>query len=80
SNDDLTPRLQAQHYKYLLRQFDAIRSGKRLNADPKMVKQIRGFSDKEVEAVLDYTSRLMPPEILRAKAGWRNPDFARPAN
>ncbi|NND44084.1 MAG: c-type cytochrome [Xanthomonadales bacterium] len=80
SNDDLTPRLQAQHYKYLLRQFDAIRSGKRLNADPKMAKQIRGFSDKQVEAVLDYTSRLMPPEILRAKAGWRNPDFARPAN
>lgn len=80
SDDDLTPRLQAQHYKYLLRQFDAIRSGKRLNANKRMAKQIRGFSDTEVEAVLDYTSRLLPPEMLRAPEGWRNPDFARPAN
>jgi len=80
SDDDLAPRLQAQHYKYLLRQFNAIRSGTRLNANPAMAKQIQGFSDKEVEAVLDYTSRLLPPDMLRAREGWRNPDFARPAN
>lgn len=77
-NDSLTPRLQAQHYKYLLKQFQAIRSGKRLNANEKMAEQIRRFSDKEIEAVLDYTSRLEPPEILQARPGWRNPDFATP--
>ncbi len=78
-NEGLAPRLQAQHYKYLLRQFEAIRSGKRLNANKRMAKQITGFTDEEVEAVLDYTSRLEPPEMLQAAEGWRNPDFARPS-
>ena len=79
-NDSLTPRLQAQHYKYLLKQFEAIRSGKRLNANEKMAEQIRGFTEEEVEAVVDYTSRLEPPEILQARPGWRNPDFATPGS
>lgn len=76
NNDDLVPRLQAQHYKYLLRQFEAIRTGKRRNADPEMTKQVSEMTDREIHAVLDYTSRLLPPEELRAPEGWRNPDFA----
>ena len=32
SNDGLAPRIQAQHYKYLTRQFQSIRDGKRRNA------------------------------------------------
>ncbi len=75
SNDRQIPRLQAQHYKYLLRQFQWIRDGKRLNADPDMAAQIEGFDDAEMAAVLDYTSRLLPPAELRAPEGWKNPDF-----
>ena len=75
SNDDLVPRIQAQHYKYLLRQFQWIRDGKRRNANAEMVEQIQQFEDEEIEAVLDYSSRLLPAEEFRAPADWKNPDF-----
>jgi cytochrome c553 len=75
SNDDLVPRIQAQHYKYLLRQFQWIRDGKRRNANAEMVELIQQFEDDEIEAVLDYSSRLLPAEELRAPADWKNPDF-----
>jgi hypothetical protein len=41
-----------------------------------MVAQIRSFDDRQTRAVLDYVSRLEPPEEFRAPPGWRNPDFA----
>lgn len=70
------PKLHGQHYKYMLRQFEWIRDGKRRNANPDMVKQIKGFSDADMRAVIDYTSRLKPPkERLAPSADWRNPDF-----
>jgi cytochrome c553 len=74
-NDRYMPRIQAQHYAYLVRQFEWIRDGKRHNADPEMMAQIRGFSAGEIRAVLDYVSRLESPEALQAPQGWRNPDF-----
>jgi cytochrome c553 len=71
------PRIQAQHYKYMLRQFEWIRDGKRRNANPDMVKQIKGFTDKDMKAVIDYTSRLKPPKKdLASSPDWKNPDFA----
>ena len=69
------PRIQAQHYNYLVRQFEWIRDGKRRNANPEMVKQIQAFGDRETAAVLDYVSRLEPAPELRAPEGWKNPDF-----
>ena len=75
NNDGLVPRIQAQHYKYLLRQFQAIRDGKRRNANPEMVALIQQFNDHQLKAVLDYSSRLLPIEELRAPADWKNPDF-----
>lgn len=69
------PALAGQHYNYLVRQFDMIRTGRRKNSDPKMVKQIRGFTPREEAAVLDYTSRLRPPADKIAQEGWLNPDF-----
>jgi cytochrome c553 len=70
------PRLEGQHYKYMLRQFEWIRDGKRRNANPDMVKQIEGFSDKDMAAVIDYTARLKPPkEDLAPSKDWLNPDF-----
>ncbi len=75
--DDYYPRIQAQHYNYMLRQFEWIRDGKRRNASPDMVKQITGFSDRDMKAVIDYASRLKPPtEDLAENENWENPDFA----
>jgi cytochrome c553 len=70
------PKIQGQHYNYMLRQFEWIRDGKRRNANPDMVKQIESFSDKDMAAVINYTSRLpVPKEDLAPSADWLNPDF-----
>ncbi len=69
------PRLQGQHYKYLLRQFEWIRDGKRRNANPDMIKQIANFSDDDMRAVMDFVSRQKPPKEMVAPIGWENPDF-----
>lgn len=69
------PLILGQHYSYLKRQFTWIRYGKRRNADEKMVKQIQRFTGREVSAVMDYVSRLRPPQGKLAPMGWRNPDF-----
>ena len=74
-NAEFQPRIQGQHYEYLLRQFHHIKSGRRKNADETMVKQIKGFTERDIVAVVDYTSRLRPPAEITAPAGWRNPDF-----
>jgi len=75
SEEKYYPRIQGQHYKYLVRQFEWIRDGKRRNANPDMVKQIQGFSDKDMRAVMDFVSRQKPPKEMVAKPGWENPDF-----
>jgi cytochrome c553 len=70
------PRIQGQHYNYMLRQFEWIRDGKRRNANPDMVKQIKGFSDKDMQMVINYVSRVpVPKEDLAPSADWLNPDF-----
>lgn len=78
-NDELQiPRIQSQHFGYLVTQFELIRDGERRNANPEMVAQIKNFDEKQVAAVMDYVSRLRPPAELVAPADWRNPDFMRP--
>ena len=69
------PRIQGQHYEYLIRQYRWIKEGKRRNSNPDMVEQIKNFSDKDTLAVLDYVSRLKPSADLLAPKGWKNPDF-----
>ena len=72
---DHIPLLYGQHYNYLVRQFDWIRTGQRRNADEKMVKQVQNFHPRDVHTVMDYISRLPPPKEKLAKDGWTNPDF-----
>lgn len=69
------PLIQGQHYEYLIRQFREIKNGKRRNSNPDMVAQIKSFTDRDVEAVMDYVSRLKPPAERLAPPGWQNPDF-----
>jgi len=75
NNDKFFPRIQGQHYAYLLRQYEWIKAGKRRNANPEMIAQIKNFSERDTRAVLDYVSRLSPPKELIAPKGWKNPDF-----
>lgn len=72
---DFIPRIQGQHYHYVLRQMRWIKSGKRRNANPKMVRQINDFTDRDLQAISDYVSRLPPDPELLAKPNWRNQDF-----
>lgn len=60
--DKFYPVLAGQHYQYMLRQATQIRDGKRRNANPDMVKVIKAYSDKEIDAIVDYMSRLLMPE------------------
>ncbi len=69
------PRIHAQHYAYLLRQFRKIKAGERGNADPAMAAAIQAFSEADTRAVLDLVSRLRPLDLLVAPPGWQNPDF-----
>jgi cytochrome c553 len=56
------PVLAGQHYKYLLRQIRDIAEKRRRNANPDMVKIVVGFDDEQLQAVVDYMSRLTWPE------------------
>ncbi len=74
--EDFYPRIQGQHFQYLLRQLEWIKTGKRRNADKKMVKQIHHFSFRDLSILADFVSRLRPPKSLLADhPDWRNPDF-----
>ena len=70
------PKLQGQHYEYILRQFREIKAGQRKNANPDMVKQVHEFTEQQLLAVTDYASRIKPPaDKMAPSADWKNPDF-----
>ena len=69
------PRIQGQHYEYLLRQITWMREGKRRNANPNMVKRIKKMKMKDLELLVDYVSRIKPPKDKLAEPDWKNPDF-----
>ncbi len=76
SEEKFYPRIQGQHYKYMLRQFEWIRDGKRRNANPDMVKQIKGFTDQDMKDVIGYTASIpVPRELLAPSKDWLNPDY-----
>ncbi len=75
SEEKFYPKIQGQHYEYMLRQFEWIRDGKRRNANPDMVKQVASFSNEDMVAVIDYTSRIPVPKKDLAPPGWTNPDY-----
>ncbi len=72
---DQIPRIQGQHYNYLMRQFSWIRGGHRRNADKKMIRQIQKLGAREQSAVMSYVASLKPAKENLAEAEWRNPDF-----
>jgi cytochrome c553 len=63
------PVLAGQHYKYMLRQVTEIRDGKRRNANPDMVKIVKNYGDKDLDAVVTYMSTLTMPGTVCADKG-----------
>jgi len=57
--DKFFPQVGGQHFKYVLREIRSIRDENRGNANPDMVKVIKPYSNKDLEAVADYVSRLL---------------------
>jgi cytochrome c553 len=55
------PVLAGQHYEYMLRQIRDIAGLRRRNANPDMVKVVKGYTDEQLMAVVDYMSRLSWP-------------------
>lgn len=55
--DKFYPKVSGQHYAYMLRQTHDIRDGVRRNANPDMVDAVKGYSDSDLTAVVDYMSR-----------------------
>ncbi len=56
------PVIAGQTYLYLIRQFSWIQIGKRRNANPDMVKQIKEFSFLDMKSVVDYAGRFTMQE------------------
>ncbi len=76
SAEKFYPQIRGQHYKYMLRQFEWIRTGKRRNANPDMVKQIKNFTRDQEKKVINYVSWIkVPKELLAPSKDWTNPDF-----
>ena len=55
------PRLQGQHYRYLLRQVRDVLSGRRKNAHPAMRVIAETLGDQDLQQVINYVSRLPAP-------------------
>jgi cytochrome c553 len=56
--EKLYPALAAQHFSYLLREMELIRTGARGNSHPDMVAALRNIPTADMEALADYLSRL----------------------
>ncbi|MCB1722892.1 MAG: c-type cytochrome [Gammaproteobacteria bacterium] len=76
NKDKFYPRINGQHYNYMVRQFEWIRDGRRRNANPDMVKQIAGFSDDDMKQVINYVTHVpIPADQVAPSKDWLNPDF-----
>jgi len=75
SDSRFKPRVQGQHFRYLLRRMKWYRDERPRGVDKGMLKTMRRKRDEELESVADFLSRTPPPEHLIAPIGWRNPDF-----
>ncbi len=75
--DRVYPRIQGQHYPYLLRQMAWIKTGKRRNANLRMESVIRLLNEQDLQSVADYISRMLPDEDKRSTGDWSNRDYER---
>ena len=69
------PKLNGQHYPYMIRQIGLIQNGIR-KVDPTMKAIVDQLSDEQLRDIIDYVSYIPVPEAQRAPSlNWRNSDF-----
>ena len=74
-NETRIPRLQGQHYPYMMRQISLIQGGIR-QVDPTMKAIVDQLSDDELRYIINFVSYIPVPEDQRAPSlNWRNTDF-----
>lgn len=74
--EEFYPKIQGQHFNYMMRQFEWIRDGKRRNANPDMVEQIKNFSDKDMKMVINYVTQIkVPKDKVAPSKDYQNPDY-----
>jgi cytochrome c553 len=56
------PMVAAQHYPYLLRELEFIRSGERGNSNPAMAALLKTYGQDDLQAVADYLSQAPAPK------------------
>ncbi|MCG7965951.1 MAG: c-type cytochrome [Candidatus Thiodiazotropha taylori] len=66
------PLIQGQHYHYLLRQLKWIQNGKRRNANKQMMKMVRDFKERDLQALADYVSRMETDEEKSTSMTWKD--------
>jgi len=65
-DDGFVPSLRNQHYRYLLREMEAMAVGHRA-VEPELMRFLRGLSGDELVGIADYVSRLRGPIVDRAR-------------
>jgi cytochrome c553 len=68
NGEKLFPALAAQHFSYLLREMELIRTGARGNSHPDMVATLRDISTNDMEAMADYLARLPDRHLAGTQA------------
>jgi cytochrome c553 len=56
--DELYPKIQGQHYSYMLRQLEWMREGKRRHVKPDMLDNLNALTGTELARVANYVSRI----------------------
>jgi cytochrome c553 len=75
NNTQRIPKLRGQHYPYMMRQIDHIKTGLRV-VDPAMKAIVDQMTDDNLKDIINYVSYIPVPEAERAPSlNWRNPDF-----
>jgi cytochrome c553 len=75
NNTRRIPRLNGQHYPYMMRQIQHIQSGIRV-VDPTMKAIVDQMTDENLKDIINYVSYIPVPEAeLAPSLNWRNPDF-----
>lgn len=61
NSEERYPRLQGQHYAYLVQQARKISAGLR-KATPSMVTLLQGIGDEDTQLIMNYISRIRVPQ------------------
>lgn len=74
-NEKRIPRLNGQHYPYMIRQINQIKRGFR-QVDPVMKAIVDQMSEENLANIINYVSYIPVPEAdLAPSLNWRNKDF-----